>query len=202
MLVVSHQANEIDSWSKRFQIIGALPVFIEPRIETCFARRARSVRHRSDADLQILRVQSAGRFLNHGRKQIAVGPVDIFKVELKTGVAVLFARVDEFGKHLAIGGLIGEELVNVGLNESGTADDGHYRNVMLARSIEYERIGAAGDEALGVDQIPCRDEDIDLVGMSEKGADGIGIAGHVKKGLGLLRRKSADREGKRDERDP
>lgn len=64
-------------------------------------------------------------------------------------------------------------------------DDGHDREIFVMGALEDGGIGSAGDQAVLVDLIPGRDEQIDLRRVSEEGANGVGIISHVKEGDGL-----------------
>src|SRR5581483_12515570 len=91
VLVVGHQANQIDRLSKGFQVISAAPVLVEPRRKSGFARCSGRVRHGRDRDLQVLLMKGGGRLSDHCGQRIAVSPVDVLKIKLKAFVAILFA---------------------------------------------------------------------------------------------------------------
>jgi len=73
--------------------------------------------------------------------------------------------------------------------------------MVLARRFEDQRIGAAREEAAGVEGIPGGNEEIDLVGVGQEGAHGLWLAGEIEERRGLLRASGHGSESRQQKQD-
>ena len=94
-LVVGHEADEIDGFGEGFEVVAAAPLGEDPGAEAGFAGMAGSVGNDVDLDLQVLLVQGVGDLLDEGGEAVAVGPHDVFDVEVDAVVAVLAALAEQ-----------------------------------------------------------------------------------------------------------
>src|SRR5258708_38890916 len=118
---------------------------------------------------------------NYAGECAAVSPVDVLEVQLEADIAIFLAGGHEPAGHGFIGSSIHDQFVKIFLRKSMVDDDRHDGDMVLARGFKYQWIRAAGDEAIRINGIPRGNEHVDLVGMGEKRAHGLGIARQVEK---------------------
>src|SRR6202044_3174071 len=95
VLIVGHQADEVDSIPESFQVVASPPLLKHPCAEGSLARMSGRVGNNVDLNLQVLLVEGVSDFLYERGEAIAIGPHDIFDVEICAVVAVLFALAKE-----------------------------------------------------------------------------------------------------------
>src|SRR5207248_281087 len=186
VLVVGHQTKKIHGLRYGFKVVSAPPILVDPGREPGFPWMSRRVGDRRDGKLEIFLVKPDRRFAHKIRECVAVGPADVFEVQLEADVAILFARADQGRNGLLPRLSIREKLVNFFLCESAVHNQGHYRNVVLARNFQHLWVWPAGNQAARVHGIPVGREYVDFIRMRQERPYGLGLPRHVENGLGLL----------------
>ena len=118
------------------------------------------------------------RFLHGSRKRVAVGPQDVFEIELKAVIAVVTALADKRGVHLVLCMGIAEQLMHFVLVEQG--DNGNHGNMAFLGRPQDQRIRFAADQPVLIDPVPGRDDDVDFGAVLEKVTLRRAVAGHIK----------------------
>ena len=178
VLVVGHQAEQVDRFRQRFNVVGSAPVRVNPLGEPTRTGEAGRIRNRGDCQLQPGLVQRVGRDLNDGRQQIAVCPVNVLEVKLKPGIPVQLALPDHGLVHDRLGIGVGRQHMKTLLVEHGK--NGHHRYLVFAGPLEYRRIGSSGDQSVLIHLVPGGHQKIDLPRVRQKRANRIGPAGQIK----------------------
>jgi hypothetical protein len=179
VLIVGHQAKQVDVFRDGRDVVCAAPVCVNPFREPARAGEAGSIGHRGDGQLQTGFVQRFGGGFYHVGQSVAVDPIDILEIELESGVAVQFAFADHRLVHLRLRDGIPCEQVELLLVEE--RNDRHDRHLFLLRSFEHHGIGSAGDQTVLVYSVPRGHQQIDLRRMRQEGTNGVWTAGHVEK---------------------
>ena len=118
----------------------------------------------------MLLVQSVGGLLYERGEAVAVGPHDVFDVEVDAVVAVVLALAEEGSDHLVLSFRVAEEGVRfVVVHEGEERDDGEVR---VFGGLQDDRLGLSAYKTVLVDLIPGWRDDVDLVFVGEEGVDG------------------------------
>ncbi len=184
VLVVSHEAQEIDSGADAFEVVSRAPIGEDPLGKAAFAGVSGRVRHGGDGKLQPGFMHGLRGFGDQNGEGIAVGLDDVFEIELKADIALLPRFGGDGGNHFPAGGGVRNQLVEVVLIETGIHDNRHHGDAEAPGRIHHLRIRAAGNASGGVHVVPGWDEDIDLAGVLQKRCDAVGVGGQVEKRLG------------------
>ena len=80
-----------------------------------------------------------------------------------------------------------EQLVQIGLRHE--RDDGHDRDMMFGGRFQYFGIGTSPDQAVSIDRVPGRHDDVDFVRVLGEGLYRVRRFDHVEESLGLSRCK-------------
>ena len=97
-------------------------------------------------------VEGGRRVGDQTRKQVAIGPTDVFEVDLKTAAAVLFAFPEERGDEGSSCNGSRKQLVQFEL--SHPSNDRHNRNVALGGDCHHVGVGASPDQPVAIGGVP------------------------------------------------
>ena len=80
------------------------------------------------------------RIANHLRQRVAVRPMHILKIKLKSRITVLLASANKLSEHALFRSAILQQLVKIFLHKIAVCHQRHHRNVVLLRSLKNQRI--------------------------------------------------------------
>ena len=151
--------------------------------ERALAGKAGCVGHGRNGELQVCFVKGGGSLGDEGGEKIAVGPIDVFEINLKTAVSVLLALVEKRGDEGRLRRWSRKQFVKIELDHE--RDDRHDRDMMVGRDFHHVGIGPPQTRPLPSTPYQAGTRMIDFVRVLGERLHRIGIVDHVEERFGL-----------------